>query len=161
MCCAAVADGRGDICDGDSCAGTRLRAQRDHQRLPRQHRVRLYAQYTHTHTHTHTQPFNGPLSVSGTTRVGRYQKKRSPAHTHPDHRTSFIIVNTGLVKFHSPFYRAMLCIRGTSHAPVSVSVCHKSVFYRNGWTNRAGFLHVSFHPTVLHCVKRKFGYLQI
>ena len=32
------------------------------------------------------------------------------------------------------FYRAMLCIRGTSHGPVSVrlSVRHKSVFYRNG-----------------------------
>ena len=42
-----------------------------------------------THTHTHTQPFNGLLS--GTTRVGRYQKKHSPTHTHPDHRTSFII----------------------------------------------------------------------
>ena len=31
------------------------------------------------------------------------------------------------------FYRAMLCIRGTSHGPVSVcvcpSVCHKSEFY--------------------------------
>jgi len=27
------------------------------------------------------QPFNGRLS--GTTRVGRYQKKHSPAHTHP------------------------------------------------------------------------------
>ena len=28
-------------------------------------------------------------------------------------------------------YRAMLCIRGTSHGPVSVhlSVCHKSEFY--------------------------------
>jgi len=35
-----------------------------------------------------TQPFNGPWS--GTTRVGRYQKKHSPTHTHPDHRTSFI-----------------------------------------------------------------------
>ena len=41
-----------------------------------------------THTHTHTQPFNGLLSA--TTRVGRYQKKHSPTHTHPDHRTSFI-----------------------------------------------------------------------
>jgi len=39
-------------------------------------------------THTHTQPFNGILS--GTTRVGRYQKKHSPTHTHPDHQTSFI-----------------------------------------------------------------------
>ena len=34
-----------------------------------------------------------------------------------------------------PFYRAMLCIRGTRHGPVSVcpsvcpSVSHKSVFY--------------------------------
>ena len=35
------------------------------------------------------RPFNGHLS--GTTRVGRYQKKHSPTHTHPDHRASFII----------------------------------------------------------------------
>jgi len=35
------------------------------------------------------QPFNGRLS--GTTRVGRYQKKHSPAHTHPGQRTSFVI----------------------------------------------------------------------
>jgi len=26
------------------------------------------------------------------------------------------------------FYHAMLCIHGTSHGPVSVSVCHKPVF---------------------------------
>ena len=36
-----------------------------------------------------TQPFNGLWS--GTTRVGRYQKKHSPTHVHPDLRTSFII----------------------------------------------------------------------
>ena len=34
------------------------------------------------------QPFNGRLS--GTTRVGLYQSKHSPAHTHPGQRTSFI-----------------------------------------------------------------------
>jgi len=34
------------------------------------------------------QPFNGHLSR--TTRVGQYQKKHSPAHTHPGQRTSFI-----------------------------------------------------------------------
>ena len=34
------------------------------------------------------QPFNGRLSK--TTRVGRYQKKHSPAHTPPGQRTSFI-----------------------------------------------------------------------
>jgi len=43
----------------------------------------------HTNTHTHTQQFNGLLS--GTTQVGQYGKKHSPTHTHPDHRTSFII----------------------------------------------------------------------
>jgi len=35
------------------------------------------------------RPFDGLWS--GTTRVGRYQKKHSPTHTHPDHRASFII----------------------------------------------------------------------
>ena len=44
---------------------------------------------THACTHAHTQPFNGLWS--GTTWVGRYQKKHSPTHTHPDHRTSFIV----------------------------------------------------------------------
>ena len=43
----------------------------------------------HWFLNAHTQPFNGRWS--GTTRVGRYQKKHSPTHTHPDHRTSFII----------------------------------------------------------------------
>jgi len=37
-------------------------------------------------------------------------------------------------------------------ACVCQSVRHKSVFYRNGSTNRAGFWHVSFLPPVLHCV---------
>ena len=38
---------------------------------------------------TTQQPFNGLWSR--TTRVGRYQKKHSPTHTHPDHWTSSII----------------------------------------------------------------------
>ena len=45
--------------------------------------------------------------------------------------------------------------------PLSVSVCHKWVFYRNCRTNRASFWHLSSIPSaVLHCVKTKFGYLQ-
>ena len=44
--------------------------------------------FTHLFTQQQQQPFNGRLS--GTTRVGRYQKKHSPAHTHPGQRTSFI-----------------------------------------------------------------------
>ena len=40
------------------------------------------------HTHTHATVYR---LLSGTTRVGRYEKKHSPTHTQPDHRTSFII----------------------------------------------------------------------
>jgi len=40
-----------------------------------------------------------------------------------------------------------------------LSVCHKSLFYRNGWTNRASFWRGSFLLPILRCVKRKFGYL--
>jgi len=58
------------------------------------------------------------------------------------------------------FYRAMLCIRGTIAMGLCPSVCHKSMFCRNGWTNRATFWYVSFLPPILHCVKMKFGYLQ-
>ena len=39
-------------------------------------------------------------------------------------------------------------------------VCHKSVFYRNGWTDRDGFSQVGFFRPILDCVVRKFGYLQ-
>ena len=47
------------------------------------------------------------------------------------------LFHTALSSVASHFYRAMLCIRGTSHGPVSVSVsvcvrlsvCHKSKFY--------------------------------
>jgi len=42
-------------------------------------------QFTFMHTHTH----NGLLSR--TAQVGRYQKKHSSTHTHPDHRTYFFI----------------------------------------------------------------------
>ena len=52
-------------------------------------RSKTPAPLNHLCNYTHTQPFNGLWSR--TTRVGRYQKKHSPTHTHPDHQTSFII----------------------------------------------------------------------
>jgi len=60
---------------------------------------------TKVHTHTHTQPFNSLWS--GTSRVGRYQKKHSPTHTHdpswsPDilyHLLPFIMI-TGILFVH-------------------------------------------------------------
>ena len=37
---------------------------------------------------------------------------------------------------------------GTSYGPLSVSVCHKSVFCQNSWTNGAGFGMWAFsHPS--------------
>ena len=43
----------------------------------------------------------------------------------------------------------MLYSAGISYGPVSVSVsaCHKSVFYRNGWTEQYGFCHADFFST--------------
>ena len=47
----------------------------------------LFITRTHAHTHMHNH-----LTAFGLRqpRVGQYQKKHSPTHTHPDHRTSFI-----------------------------------------------------------------------
>jgi len=39
---------------------------------------------------------------------------------------------------------------------VCLSVCHKSVFCRNGWTDRADFWRVGFFGSILQCVLRKF-----
>ena len=44
--------------------------------------------FSRGHIQQQRQPFNGHLS--GTTWVGRYQKKHSPAHTHPGQHSSFI-----------------------------------------------------------------------
>jgi len=41
-----------------------------------------------------------------------------------------------------------------------LSVHQKSAFYRNDWTNRAGFWHGGFLPLIPHCVIRRFVYLQ-
>jgi len=39
-------------------------------------------------------------------------------------------------------------------------VSHKLEFYRNGWTNQVSFRHRSLLLPVLHCVERKFAYIQ-
>ena len=44
---------------------------------------------------------------------------------------------------------------------VSVCVCHKSVFYRNDWNDRARFWYGGFLRSILQCVVREFGYLKI
>ena len=60
------------------------------------------------------------------------------------------------------FYRATLRKRDICYCHVSVcmSICYKPVLYRNDWTNRAGFWHGGFLPSIPHYVVRKFAYLQ-
>ena len=52
-----------------------------HLGSPGQRAVKRVCVYMYTHTHS-------PLS--GTTWIGRYQKKHSPTHAHPDHQISYI-----------------------------------------------------------------------
>ena len=67
--------------------------------------------------------------------------------------------------FASPFLpRDAMLKRYLLSSCVRLSVCpsvrHKLRFYRNDWTNRAGFWHGGFLPPVLHRVPRMFVYLQ-
>ena len=50
----------------------------------------------------------------------------------------------------------------TSYGPVFVrlSVCHKSVFYQNGWTDWASFWHRCIFRPILQRVLNKFRYLE-
>ena len=64
-----------------------------------------------------------------------------------------------------------LCITGTTsrlpaqrYASAALSarpfVCHKSLFYRNGWTIELVFWRGGFIPPIRHCVICKFRYIQ-
>jgi len=44
--------------------------------------------------------------------------------------------------------------------PPNFHFCHKLALYENVWTDRACFWHRGFPRLSLHCVGRKFGYLQ-
>ena len=93
-----------------------------------------------THAHTHTQPFNGPLSL--TIRVGRYQKKHSLTHTHPDHRTSFFIF------LH--LQRSMAPTLFILHARQSSYNLTPGPFWSSSWTWTLNFiLHTFLHPIII------------
>ena len=74
------------------------------------------------------------LLLTLTLTLSSYWSKRFPAAEvivkSYAHRQLWSFVVRNITRYHS-FYRAMLCIRGTSHGPVSVrpSVRHESVFY--------------------------------
>jgi len=97
--------------------------------------------HSHLHTHTHTQSFNGPMS--GTTRVGRYQKKHLPTHTHPVHQTSFINFLHLLRSIASSFFkftRLTILFRNLCPRP----------FWSFSWSRTLYFiLHTCLHPIII------------
>ena len=89
--------------------------------------------------HTHT-PFNGLWS--GTTRVGRYQKKHSPTHTHPDHRTSFIIFLHLQRSMASSVHFTCLTVLSYNLSP--------GPLWSSFWLWTLNFiLHAFLHPTII------------
>jgi len=89
----------------------------------------------------HTHLFNGPFSwvswyQKGKTNLDFTEARDSEWQWHQlGHMQACTSLQTDNHASTRPlsFYRSMLCIRGTSHGPVSVclclSVCHKSEFY--------------------------------
>jgi len=87
-------------------------------------------------------------------------KKYAPCFS-PRDAMSQIGVLSKRVDGSSCFYRAMLCMRGTSHGPVSVclSVGLPQVGVLLKWLGSSCFWHGCFFRPVLHCVIRKFEYI--
>ena len=117
------------------------------------------------HTHTQRELFNGLLS--GTTRVGQYQKKHSPTHTHPDHRTSFIIFlhlqrsmapSLFSLRVESPLGQPLsrsslvflLALDPQLHTPCISSPNHHHLFAAHAHTNR-GMMGVNSLPKTVTC----------
>jgi len=62
------------------------------------------------------------------------------------------------------YARTYVRMNGRTSRKHNASATHRmdgeSVFYRNGWMNQAVFWQGIFHRSILHCAKRKSGYLQ-
>jgi len=58
------------------------------------------------------------------------------------------------------FYPSDAMLARVLSMAVCLSVCHKSVFCREGWTDWFGFCHGGFLWSALHCAAKKFRYLQ-
>ena len=121
------------------------------------------------------QPFNGRLS--GTTRVGQYQKKHSPDHTHPGQRTSFITFSICNGPWHplysayvfdspleQPLYRSSLVIplvlNPQLHTACIPSPNHHHLFAAHAHTNAACSAAISM-LCHLHLVSLSAPYLGV
>jgi len=97
------------------------------------------------------RPIIGSCDKSACCLTGRSVQGHSPLYSRPYSP----IINQSI---NQSFYSRDATLARLLTMPVSVclSVCHKSAFYRNGWTNRAGFwTGAFFHPayTVLQEIR--------
>jgi len=106
----------------------------------------------------HLAPDREPHQHPTTVFTGRVPSLSPNQQRHITEGISTEGINFGAVNSQYIIFTARRCYAsaGTSYRPVSVSVsvsvclsvCHKSEFYRNGWTNRAGFgMGASFDPS--------------
>ena len=84
----------------------------------------------HTHTYNH---FTAMWNLSGTTRVSRYQKKRSPTHTHRGHQSP-----------RSPY---LLSPSTTIHGILPIQSTCSTVFFHNLSKFSLVYL-LAWHPTL-------------
>ena len=131
-----------------------LQARNFLQFLHHQTRRMIVSMWLVTYTHTHTQLFNSLWSV--TTRVGRYQKKHSPTHTHPDigHPLSYSSIYNdpwhplcSVYELDSPLGQPLsrsslvflLALDPQLHTPCISSPNHHHIFAAHAHTNSACF----------------------
>ena len=107
------------------------------------------------------QPFNGRLS--GTTRVGQYQKKHSPAHTHPGQRTlsPFSICNSPRHYSRTTSFQVLFGLPLGLEPPTSYSMHFFTQssfrctcpYQRSLWTTLAESLGENSVPVMCSCVQ--------
>ena len=99
----------------------------------------------HTHTHARTQPFNGLWS--GTTRVGRYQKKHSPTHT-PSWSSDILYQLPPSTTIHSILFVQFTCLTVFFHNLSSGPIW--SSFWSSFWSWTLYFIfHAFLHPVII------------
>ena len=103
----------------------------------------LYRPHTHTHMHINThiqQPFNGEWS--GTTRVGRYQKKLT--HSHPSWSSDILYQLPLFTMIHS-----ILCVQFTC-LTVLFDNLSPGPLWSSSWPWTLNFiLHAFLHPIII------------
>jgi len=127
--------------------------------------VALCKSNSSTASSTHTRTFNGPFS--GTTLVSWHQKGKNSLDFTEGRDSKWQWHQQGHMQVcispqtdnHASTQHSVFTTWCYASAVLAMGLClsdrRKSVFHRNGWTNRAGFWHVSFFPPALYTVLKE------